>query len=84
MKLLQITSNDIADSRFNGLGIRSSLKDEAIHSTRLVWCRTYDDPDVRLAYDYPGSRFFTASSTPWNTGCPCSPCSIFSGLAFLP
>lgn len=59
MKLLQITSNDLAGSRFNGLGIRSSLKDEGIHSTHLVWCRTCDDPDVRLAYDYPGSRFLT-------------------------
>lgn len=56
MKLLQITCNDLAGGRFNGVLLREHFERLGIDSTHLVWRKASPHPSVIKAFAYPGSR----------------------------
>ncbi|NDG49590.1 MAG: hypothetical protein EBY30_11245, partial [Rhodospirillales bacterium] len=46
LRVLQVTSTDVAGSRFNGLSAARRLAENGIDSRLLVWRKDGDDPDV--------------------------------------
>jgi len=59
MNLLQISRGDLLGSRFNGLSIKDLLRSEGVQSQYLAYNRQSADPDVGVAFPFPGGRTMT-------------------------